>query len=77
MNIEEILVQIEKEIAHLTKVKEALIGIPAKRGPGRPRLAAAAKPAAKKRAKRKMSAEGRARIAAAQKARWAKLKNKK
>jgi hypothetical protein len=77
MNIQEIISQIDREIAQLTKVKEALTGIPAKRGPGRPRLTATTKPAIKKKAKRKMSAEGRARIAAAQKARWAKLKAKK
>jgi len=77
MNIQDIIVQIDKEITHLTKAKEALTGVPTKRGPGRPRLATATKPIAKKKAKRKMSAEGRARIAAAQKARWAKLKNKK
>jgi len=77
MNIQEILSQIDKEITHLTKVKEALTGIPTKRGPGRPRLTAIAKPVGKKKAKRKMSSEGRARIAAAQKARWAKLKAKK
>jgi hypothetical protein len=77
LNIQEILSQIDKEIAKLTKVREALTGIPTKRGPGRPRLSAVAKPATKKKAKRKMSAEGRARIAAAQKARWAKLKAKK
>ena len=78
MDIKEILSQIDNEIAQLTKVKEALTGIPTKRGPGRPRLAGSAKPVAKKKAKRKkMSAEGRARIAAAQKARWAKLKAKK
>lgn len=78
MDIQNILSQIDKEIAKLTKVKEALTGLPAKRGPGRPRLSASAKPVTKKKkAKRKMSAEGRARIAAAQKARWAKLKAKK
>src|SRR3954465_8891930 len=44
------------------------VGAPAsaKRGPGRP--------AGSRTKKRTMSAEGRARIAAAQKARWAKLK---
>ena len=78
MDIQNILSQIDKEIAKLTKVREALTGLPAKRGPGRPRLNASAKLVAKKKkAMRKMSAEGRARIAAAQKARWAKLKAKK
>ena len=77
MDIKAILSEIDAEIAKLTKVREALQGTPAKRGPGRPRLVKTAKPTAKKKAKRKMSAEGKARIAAAQKARWAKLKAKK
>ena len=77
MNIQEILCLIDDELAKLTKVREALIGIPAKKGPGRPRLDAAVKPVIKNKAKRKMSAEGKARIAAAQKARWAKLNAKK
>ena len=47
--------------------------VPQKRGPGRPRSDVKAKsPAASKT--RGMSTEGRARIAAAQKARWAKSK---
>jgi len=78
LNIQAIISQIDQEIAALTKAKEALQGAPAKRGPGRPPRAVAAKSVTtKKSAKRKMSAEGRARIAAAQKARWAKLKGKK
>lgn len=77
MNIQEILFQIDDEIAKLTKVREALTGIPAKKGLGRPRLEAAVKPVVKNKAKHKMSAEGKARIAAAQKARWAKLNAKK
>jgi len=77
LNIQEIVSQIDTEIAKLTKVREALTGIPTKRSPGRPRLNAIVKPATKKKTKRKMSAEGKARIAAAQKTRWAKLKAKK
>jgi hypothetical protein len=77
LNIQEILSQVDNEIAKLAKVREALTGIPTKKSPGRPRLGAASKPIIKKRAKRKMSAEGRARIAAAQKTRWEKLKAKK
>ena len=78
MNIQDIVSQIDEQIAQLTKAKEALTGIKTKKGPGRPRLTAAptASPT-KKKAKRKMSAEGKARIAAAQKARWAKVKAKK
>jgi len=78
LNIQAIISQIDQEIVILTKVKEALQGVPAKRGPGRPpRTAAVKSVSTKKTAKRTMSAEGRARIAAAQKARWAKLKGKK
>ncbi|MDR3736852.1 MAG: hypothetical protein P4L10_15125 [Acidobacteriaceae bacterium] len=75
MNLNDIVAQIDAEIARLTQAKQALLGIPTSKGPGRPRNAAA--PAAAKPKKRKMSAAGRARIAAAQKARWAKVKAKK
>jgi hypothetical protein len=77
MNTNEIIFQIDQEIARLTKVKELLQGIPAKKGRGRPRADAVAQTVAKKKTRRKMSAEGRARIAAAMKARWAKVKAKK
>jgi hypothetical protein len=77
MDVRAIIFEIDAEIAKLTKVKEALQGTPVKRGPGSPQTLATASPVAKKRAKRKMSAEGKARISAAQKARWAKLKTKK
>jgi hypothetical protein len=66
-----------EEIARLTKARELLRDIPTKKGPGRPRADATAPPVAKKKTRRKMSAEGRARIAAAMKARWAKVKGKK
>ena len=79
MSTNEIISQIDQEIARLTKVKELLQeGAPGKRGPGRPRTGATAAPVAKKRTKKRMlSAEAKARIAAAQKARWAKVKAKK
>jgi hypothetical protein len=78
LNIQGIIAQIDQEIATLTKVKEALQGSPAKRSPGRPRGIVAVKSVTKvKSVKRTMSEEGRARIAAAQKARWAKLKRKR
>jgi hypothetical protein len=73
MDTTEILQTIDAEIARLEKARALLNGhvsAPAKRG--RP---VGAKPlAASKPQSRKMSAEGRARIAAAQKARWAKAK---
>lgn len=57
---------LKEKIAKLEKELAGIVG-----GSGPAPKAAAAKPAKKKR---KMSAAGRARIAAAQKARWAKIK---
>jgi hypothetical protein len=72
MDTSEILHTIDAEIARLEKARALLNGnttSPAKRGrPFRSTVTATAKP------RRKISAEGRARIAAAQKARWAKVK---
>jgi hypothetical protein len=73
MNTNEILSQIDAEIARLQQVKSILSGATttkAKRGPNKARVAPT--PITTKR--RKISPEGRARIAAAQKARWAKSK---
>ena|SRR5580765_526277 len=78
MNTNDIVMAIDAEIAQLQKVKALLTetGVPSKRKPGRPAgsptkaITVAAKPAKR----RKMSAEGRAKIAAAQKARWASYK---
>lgn len=80
--MESVIAAIEAQIAMLHQVKALLSGTtstPTKRGPGRPKAVAASSAsgvsAAPKKAKRRgMSPEGRARIAAAQKARWAKLK---
>jgi hypothetical protein len=82
MNIDEIVAAIDAEIEQLLKVKALLNGttFTTKRRPGRPSRATvinqtaafnSVKPA-KKNARRSMSAEGRAKIAAAQKARWEK-----
>ena len=84
VNTSAIIQQIDEEIAKLRQARDLIGGgmkaLPTatKRGPGRPKKAeaVAAKPA-KSRAKRVMSAEGRARIAAAQKARWAAQKKSK
>jgi hypothetical protein len=72
MNTSQILTSIEEEITRLRKVRALLSGVetPTTRlKPGR-------KPAKTTETikKRVMSVEGRARIAAAQKARWAKAK---
>jgi hypothetical protein len=64
---------IDAEIARLEQAKTLLNGhaTPAKRG--RP-IGSKATPQTAKPVRRKMSPEGRARIVAAQKARWAKVK---
>jgi hypothetical protein len=58
-----VLAQLKEERAKLDRAIEALSGITGKAGGGR--------------AKRKLSAEARERIAAAQRARWKKFKAKK
>ncbi len=84
MNLDRILSEIDLEISRLQQAKQLLsenssVASVVKRGPGRP--PAAAKAASKlptsspfEPRRRTMSAAGRARIAAAQKARWAKAK---
>ena len=73
MDTKEILAHIDTEIARLQQVKGILSGsttTKAKLGPKKAKIA----PTPVIIKKRTMSAEGRARIAAAQKARWAKAK---
>lgn len=76
MGTNDIIAQIDAEIAQLQSARALLAGSGA-RGPGRPKkvagLASAAKPAKKKR---NLSPEGRARIAEAVKRRWAAQKAK-
>jgi hypothetical protein len=80
MSIESILTAIDQQIANLEHVRKLLATTPVttKKRLGRPPATAknisahATTPG--KRKKRKMSAEGRARIVAAQKARWAKIR---
>jgi hypothetical protein len=78
MDTNEILAQIDTEISRLQQAKSLLSGTTTtKQNPqkklGRP-AAATLNIAAPIAAKRTMSPEGRARIAAAQKKRWAKAK---
>lgn len=70
MSIKQIIAELDIEIARLEQAKNVLAGATVKRGPGRPKLSTDT--GVKK--KRKISAEGRARIVAAVKARWAKAK---
>jgi len=80
MNLDKILSEIDLEISRLQQAKQLLSedsGAPAKvkRGPGRPPASSTLlKTASVTPRRRTMSAAGRARIAAAQKARWAKAK---
>jgi len=72
MDTTEIIDTLDAEIARLEQVRTLLNGhtAPVKRG----RPIASNATTTTKAPRRKMSAEGRARIAAAQKARWAKAK---
>jgi hypothetical protein len=81
MNTEAIIEQIDAEISKLQQAKVLLSGATAtstKRSAGRPKTSPVAarilSVAPAKSVKRVMSAEGKARIAEAQKARWAKSK---
>jgi hypothetical protein len=86
LNTNDIILTIDAEISRLQQAKALLTDTsltPAKRKPGRPATASGSGKAtsfdpadfdAKARKRRGMSAAGRARIAAAQKARWARFK---
>jgi hypothetical protein len=73
MNIQDIVVEIDTEISKLQQVKALLSGTSTteKRKPGRPVNASLP---GKVRTRRTLSAEAREKIAAAQRARWAKSK---
>jgi hypothetical protein len=78
MTIENVLKQIDAEIANLERAKAILTGAgttATKRGPGRPAMSVEAKVAsAESKKKRNLSPEGRARIAEAARRRWAAQK---
>ena len=72
-----IIDQIDAEIKKLEQAKALLTGTPGiKHSPGRPstNVTALVAKVAPRTTRKRISAEGRARIAAAQKARWAKAK---
>jgi hypothetical protein len=66
-----IIEQLDIEISNLQQARALLSNVATKKGPGRPK---STQPRVTKPKKRTMSAEGRAKIAAAQKARWATAK---
>ena len=68
MQTNEIIAALDAEIVRLEQVKDLLTGTTSKRTPRQ------VAPKASPKKKRHFSAEGLARIAAAQKARWAKVK---
>lgn len=74
MQVSEILLEIDKEIARLQQVRSLLAGETPKTRRGRQKSAASTPAPAKKAAKRKLSPEGRKRIAEAMKRRWAERK---
>jgi len=74
VQVSEILSEIDKEIARLQQVRSLLAGETPKTRRGQKKSAASAPAAAKKAAKRKLSPEGRKRIAEAMKRRWAERK---
>jgi hypothetical protein len=67
VKLQSILAELDAEISRLQQAKALLTGETVKRSPGRPKSTTAKK-------KRNLTPEGRARIAAAVKARWAKQK---
>jgi hypothetical protein len=73
MEVNRIIAEIDAQISKLQQARELLSGVPAKahKGPGRPKGSKNAKTPAKKSTKRKLSPEGRKRIAEAMKRRWA------
>jgi hypothetical protein len=75
LNTASILAQIDAEILKLQEAKALLNGAVTKKGPGRPKKSVAVAASAKTNpAKRVLSPEAKARIAAAQQARWAKVR---
>jgi hypothetical protein len=68
MSISAVIAEIDREIDRLQQAKKLLTGVSVtKRGPGRPAGAAS-------KTRRVLSPAARAKIAAAQRARWAKQK---
>jgi hypothetical protein len=78
MDFHRLIQEIDSEISRLQQARALLVGEPAKRGPGRPKAKAAHKAAAATgkpaKRKRRLSPEGRKRIADAMRKRWAERK---
>jgi hypothetical protein len=75
MDTASIIEHLDAEISRLQQVRALLTDENVSKGPGRPKASdAISKPVAAKLTRRVMSAEGKKRIALAQKARWAKVR---
>jgi hypothetical protein len=75
MNTATIIEHLDAEISRLQQVRALLTDEDVRKGPGRPTASdAISKPVPVKLTKRVMSAEGKKKIALAQKARWAKVR---
>jgi hypothetical protein len=75
MDTATIIGHLDAEISRLQQVKALLAGTDIKKGPGRPKSnSTLSQPVEIKPTKRGMSAEGKKKIALAQKARWAKVR---
>jgi hypothetical protein len=75
MDTATIIEHLDAEVSRLQQVRALLIDGDVRKGPGRPKASdAISQPVADKLTKRVMSAEGKKRIALAQKARWAKVR---
>jgi hypothetical protein len=75
MDTATIIEHLDAEISRLQQAKAVLAGTDVRKGPGRPKASnAISTSVAVKLTKRVMSAEGKKKIALAQKARWAKVR---
>lgn len=75
MDTATIIEHLDAEISRLQQVKTLLVGTDVRKGPGRPKsYGAISKPIEIKPTRSAMSAEGKRKIALAQKARWAKVR---
>jgi hypothetical protein len=75
MDTATIIEHLDAEISRLQQAKAVLTGSDVRKAPGRPIASdAISKPVAVKLTKRVMTAEGKKKIALAQKARWAKVR---
>jgi hypothetical protein len=75
MDTATIIEHLDAEISRLQQAKALLAGTDVRKGPGRPKSSgASSKPVVVQPTKHVMSAEGKRKIAFAQKARWAKVR---